>query len=724
MPSAEKVRRWSLPPTSERTAVTELRAIEAAALGGEYRRRTPPAFIAYTLALTVVAAAAAIGAWLRWGWPSDADDARLVLFAALVVVGELLPIEVPRRYTPDRMTISTAFAFAILLEFGPLPAIVVYAFASAVADVVGRSSPATVLFNVAQYVLSVAAAAVSLMLVAGTVPVADIGDQLPGVLVAAAVLFVVNHGLAGVGAAMLTHDRLPAYLRRNVGFQVWTAGFLLAMAPLLVVASQVSLALAAVSFLPMLAIYFGGRQAALNSYRAVHDELTGLPNRWFLQERLDQALADRKVGAARVGVMIIDLDDFKAINDTLGHYYGDEVLKELAPRLRAGLREQDTLARLGGDEFAVILDDVAAVPDAIAVAERMLALLAEPVVLDSLSLDLRASVGVAFYPEHADSARSLIQYADVALYRAKESGSSAAVFDPDLDDYGLDRVALAAQLRRSIANDQLVVDYQPKIRLNREEGHGAEALVRWRHPQLGLIEPDAFIPLAEHSGLIKPLTMSVIDKALGQFRSWQRSGPALRVSVNLSSRCLVDPGLPAEIAGLLEKHSVAPRWLQLEVTESRIVANLPRAKTMLRQLRGLGVGLAIDDFGTGFSSLGQLQELPFEEIKIDKSFVIDMLEDESKLAIVKSTIGLGRALGLEVTAEGVEDASLYQRLSELGCDFVQGFHLGRPAGADRCRDHVVRYLADCRRRGLKVVGHDHRPGAARGDGLAADDSNP
>jgi diguanylate cyclase (GGDEF)-like protein len=706
--------------------VSQPGAIEPAALGGEYRRRTPPAFLAYTVVLAVAAAAAGIGAWSQWGWPSTAHGPQLALFAVLVLVGELLPIEVPRRYTPDRMTISTAFAFAILLEFGPLPAIVVYAVASAVADVVARSSPTTVLFNVAQYVLSIAAAAVGLVLVAGTVPVADIGGELPAVLVAAAVLFVVNHVLAGIGAAMLTHDRLLAYLRRDVGFQIWTAGFLLAMAPLLVVASEDSLALAAVSFLPMLAIYFGGRQAALNSYRAVHDELTGLPNRWFLQERLEQALAARKGDSGRVAVMIIDLDDFKAINDTLGHYYGDQVLKRLAPRLRTGLREQDTLARLGGDEFAVVLDDVPAAYDAVGVARRMLALLAEPVVLDSLSLDMRASAGLAFYPEHAESARGLIQHADVALYRAKASGPSAEVFDPDVDDYGLDRVALAAQLRRSIANDQLVVDYQPKIRLNREDGHGAEALVRWRHPQLGIIEPDAFIPLAEHSGLIKPLTASVIDKALGQCRAWQRSGLPLRVSVNLSSRSLVDPGLPAEIAALLEKHDVRPGWLQLEVTESRIVADLPRAKSMLRQLRELGVGLAIDDFGTGFSSLGQLQELPFEEIKIDKSFVIDMLEDDSKLAIVKSTIGLGRALGLDVTAEGVEDASLYQRLAELDCDFAQGFHLGRPGDADRCRDHILRYVADFRRRrGLKVVGHDRPRRSAGDEGLAAsDDSAP
>src|SRR5436190_4163865 len=404
------------------SVVSQPGALEPAALGGEYPRRTPPAFLAYTVVLAVAAVAAAVGVWSQWGWPSGARGPQLALFAVLVLVGELLPIEVPRRYTPDRMTISTAFAFAILLQFGPLPAIAVYAVASAVADVVARSSATTVLFNVAQYVLSIAAAAVGLVLVAGTVPVADIGAQLPAVLVAAAVLFLVNHVLAGIGAAMLTHDPLLAYLRRDVGFQVWTAGFLLAMAPLLVVASEDSLALAAVSFLPMLAIYFGGRQAALNSYRAVHDELTGLPNRWFLQERLEQALAARKGATGRVVVMIIDLDDFKAINDTLGHYYGDQVLKRLAPRLRASLREQDTLARLGGDEFAVVLDDVSEAQDAVRVAKRILALLADPVVLDSLSLDLRPSAGLAFYPEHADSARGLIQHADVALYRAKGVG--------------------------------------------------------------------------------------------------------------------------------------------------------------------------------------------------------------------------------------------------------------------------------------------------------------
>jgi diguanylate cyclase len=348
------------------------------------------------------------------------------------------------------------------------------------------------------------------------------------------------------------------------------------------------------------------------------------------------------------------------------------------------------------------------------------------VVLDSLSLDLRASAGIASYPEHADSAQSLIQHADVALYRAKESGSACEVFDPNLDDYSLDRVALAAQLRRSIANDQLVVDYQPKIRLNSEDGHGAEALVRWRHPQLGIIEPEAFIPLAEHSGLIKPLTLGVIDNALGQCRSWQRSGLQLQVSVNLSSRSLVDHELAGQIASLLDKHSISPQWLQFEITESRIVADLPRAKVVLRELRELGVGLAIDDFGTGFSSLAQLQELPFDEIKIDKSFVVDMLEDESKLAIVRSTIGLGRSLKLKVTAEGVEDAPLYQRLTELGCDFVQGFYLGRPADPDRCRDHIARYVADCRaRRGLTVVGHSRRGQASLEDPrVAYDDAGP
>jgi EAL domain-containing protein (putative c-di-GMP-specific phosphodiesterase class I) len=314
-----------------------------------------------------------------------------------------------------------------------------------------------------------------------------------------------------------------------------------------------------------------------------------------------------------------------------------------------------------------------------------------PLELETFSLDIRASFGLAAFPAHGTDAMSLMKHADLALYQAKTEHTGCEAYAGQ-DDTSFDRLGLAAQLRRAIDQRELVLHYQPKFAVGPDGGDAVEALVRWQHPYLGLLGPEAFIPLAEQTNLIKPLTRWVMDEALRQCAAWRAGGLDLRVAVNLSTRSLLDRRLPAEVAGQLAAHGLTGTSLQVEVTESKIVADFGRARDVLEELRAMGVGIAIDDFGTGFSSLAQLQQLPADELKIDKSFVMRMASDANDAAIVRSTIGLGKNLSLKVTAEGVETPEACQWLAELGCDYVQGFHLGRPAPAAACERDVRRHM--------------------------------
>ena len=618
------------------------------------------------------------------GWNVHVPD-RLLLLALFVLAGELLPIPVPHRGGLDKVTVSTAFAFAILLDQGILPACAVYALASVLADVWTRMSPLKIFFNAAQYMLSLAAAGAVLMLVGNRPPVALHAGAILVILLAACACLVVNHVLAGTGAALLGGVKILPYLSSDLPFQGWTAGCLLTLAPGVLTSARTSLALVPVAFVPMLAIYFGGRQAALNAHRALHDALTDLPNRSLLTTSLRAALQAAERSGELVAVMIVDLDFFKAVNDTLGHEFGDRVLQQIAPRLRDAVGPHATLARLGGDEFAVVLGNLHETAEAAAAGRRLLDSLERPLQIDSFALHVAASVGVACYPQHGSTGEELLRHADVALYCAKVERSSCSVYTGEQDDYSIDRLALAAQLRRGIERGELVIDYQPKVPLIEGRPPGAEALVRWNHPQLGRIGPEGFIPLADESGLMTALTAHVLEAAVRQCHDWHASGLDVRVSVNISTRSLLDSGLASTIRELLERFDVPASMLQLEITETRIVADLARARSLLHELRAMGVTIAIDDFGTGFSSLTQLQQLPVDEIKIDRSFVSGMERNRDDAVLVRSIIDLGRNLGLLVTAEGVETASARRRLSELGCDFAQGFFLGRPAAADECR---------------------------------------
>jgi diguanylate cyclase (GGDEF)-like protein/PAS domain S-box-containing protein len=415
--------------------------------------------------------------------------------------------------------------------------------------------------------------------------------------------------------------------------------------------------------------------------QAFSDHLTGLPNRALLRDRTEQAIRLAGRHGLVAALLLLDLDRFKEVNDTLGHHHGDLLLQQVAERLRGRLRASDTVARLGGDEFAVLLPNVTGVGDATAVAEKLSAAIEAPFVVDGLTLDVDASIGVAAYPDHGAGANELLQRADVAMYAAKASHVSYVVYDPGMDRHSPRRLGLLGQLRRALAAGELVVHYQPKAEVRSGRVTGAEALVRWQHPEYGLLGPGEFVPLAETTGLIRPLTSHVLEAALRQCRAWLDAGHELSVAVNLSTRCLLDLALPEQVTGLLEDAEVAPGRLLLEITESSIMTDPARALEILNRLHALGVQLAIDDFGTGYSSMAYLKSLPVQELKVDRSFVQHLRDSQSDAVIVRTTVGLGHNLGLRVVAEGVEDEATLRELAKVGCDSAQGYHLAKPMPA-------------------------------------------
>ncbi|MFZ5876467.1 MAG: putative bifunctional diguanylate cyclase/phosphodiesterase [Nitrospirota bacterium] len=411
---------------------------------------------------------------------------------------------------------------------------------------------------------------------------------------------------------------------------------------------------------------------------AYYDTLTGLPNRTMLLEHLTQAIERSGSAQQPLTLAVMNIDQFKDINNTLGHDHGDLVLQQLAARVIGLLRDSDLVARLGDDQFAVLLADTD-LEGALRVGEKIQASLATPFAVGTLSLTVEVSVGLALFPEHATTADALVQRAHVAMYTAKRSRSGRAVYSSDRDHFRPRRLALMSELRYAIEHDELSLFFQPRVTIRTGRVTGVEALVRWRHPQRGIIAPDEFIPLAEHSGLIKPLTQWVLAAARDQALRWRDEGYRLTVAVNLSARTLHDPALPLFIQMLLTDD---PRpWLELEITESTIMADPAGALDVLTQLHDLRIPIAIDDFGTGYSSLAYLQKLPVTTIKIDKSFVKDMATNDGDVVIVRSTIDLAHNLGLVVVAEGVETADTWMRLGELGCDLAQGYHLCRPLPA-------------------------------------------
>ncbi len=464
------------------------------------------------------------------------------------------------------------------------------------------------------------------------------------------------------------------------------------------------------------------RQARENDRLARYDSLTGLPNRTLFRERVAQALAalaetgiragacppasveteadsgDTRparipesacppasvaagAGAGKLAVMLLDLDAFKQINDTLGHGAGDAVLREVAARLRGQLHPGALLARLGSDEYAILTPPIEGEEEALAIASAAQAALHAPVTVAGVALNVEASIGIALMPDHARVADELLQRADVALDRARVRRGRVEVYSPELDHSGPERLALLGEVRPALERGDFTLFYQPQIALRTGRVIGVEALLRWRHPQQGMIPPLQFISLIEQTALMGPLTLHVLDLALRQSTSWRQAGLQLGMSVNLSARNLHDPELPAQIASALERHAVPAAALTLEVTESAAMADPATAVGVLEALRTLGVGVSIDDFGSGNASIAYLAKLPVGELKIDRSFVTPMCESSRDEAIVRTTIDLARHLGLHVVAEGIETPDVCERLAEMGCDTGQGYLISRPAPA-------------------------------------------
>jgi diguanylate cyclase (GGDEF)-like protein len=417
-------------------------------------------------------------------------------------------------------------------------------------------------------------------------------------------------------------------------------------------------------------------------HNAYFDRLTDLPNRNLLYDRLQQAVLAAQRENQFVALLIMDLDRFKEINNALGHQSGDLLLQQVGPRLKAVLRKSDTVARLGGDEFAVLLPNGTNLEHAADVARKIIKAMEQPFVIGDLRLDVETSIGVAAFPDHGTDVETLIKRADAAMYVAKEARSGFNIYSAEQDKSGTERLWLMGELRRAVTEDQIFLLYQPKIDLRTGLLSGVEALARWQHPKHGIIPPDLFIPLAEQTGLIGPLTDRVLQKALRQCRDWREAGLDLNVAVNLSRRNLQSVELPGRIARMLDACDVPASCLQLEITESAIMADPERAVGVLAELKSMGLRLSLDDFGTGYSSLAYLKKLPVDEIKIDKSFVMNMQSKADDVAIVHLIIKLGHILGLKVVAEGLENQDSLDKLVFLGCDMAQGYHISRPVPAE------------------------------------------
>ncbi len=414
---------------------------------------------------------------------------------------------------------------------------------------------------------------------------------------------------------------------------------------------------------------------------AYYDSLTGLPNHVQFEERLQQSLSGTDSRGPCLALLMLDLDRFREINDALGFAQGDLLLKDVGQRIRDAVGTEGLVARMRGDEFAVLLP-VGDADHAAGTARRILAALEAPFVLSDITLDVSAAIGIALAPQHGSDTTGLIRHVDVAMRQAKKSGEHYAFYAPEHDEDSARRLVLARELRHAIEADELVLYYQPKVDMRDSTVCGAEALVRWIHPQRGMMPPDEFIPLAEHTGLIKPLTDWVLAAALRQSRAWREAGLSLPIAVNLSARNLREAGLLNKMKQLFLAWGAQAEWLELEITESAIMDDPDGALEILTRLNDLGIALFIDDFGTGYSSLGYLQRLPVDAVKIDKSFTKQMLTDADSATIVRSTITLAHDLGIKVVAEGVENQEMWDRLAELRCDVAQGYFIGKPIPAD------------------------------------------
>ena len=581
--------------------------------------------------------------------------------------------------------LAVPFAFAVLLTAGAPAAMLVLGWGLLVGATRHRS-PRRTMVDAAIPVVAIAGAGMAMTAIAGrsdvlSQPTATSVEFL-AIAAGGTLIFVLDVTLTAIAVAMMQRISVPQLVTRQLAAHASTGMVLLSIAPVIIVVATQSATLLPLLTLPVVAIYRSSRAVQASEHLALHDVLTGLPNRRLFLERLAFALNEARAEERQVAVLLIDLDRFKEVNDRLGHHIGDLLLQAIGPALLEHVDDDVTVARMGGDEFALCVPNVDGADEAVRVAKRIIARLALPFWIDSYTIDIGASIGIALWPAHATDVSTLMQRGDIAMYVAKETRGGYEVYSEERDPQRRQRITSPGDLRRATELGQLVLHYQPKADVRTGEPRGVEALVRWNHPQLGLVGPAEFIPLAERAGLMGPLTTFVLARALEQCSQWRSEGHDLRLAVNVSVQSLYDDAFPGLVAGLLGRSGVAASSLVLDVTESTVMADPRRAQRVLAELGALGVTLAIDDFGTGYSSLAYLKQLPVSELKIDKSFVLGMATDSDDAVIVHSTIDLGQKFGLEVVAEGVESGRVWHLLDRLGCDLAQGSYICPPLPAE------------------------------------------
>jgi diguanylate cyclase (GGDEF)-like protein len=620
------------------------------------------------------------------------DQPRIFwLFSACALVTELRPLRWLRRNGGD-VTASWIFIMAILLCAVPVAGIAAAATVTMLGELSARKPPLKIVFNTAQMVLAAGV---------GTALLSAFGQSQAltrHTSPATTWYFCAAAACAGVFAvnALLTctviglHQQTPVLQSlRNIGpINLSTDGMLLALSPILVVVSERALALVPLLLGATMMVYRSTKLALTREHEATHDLLTEVPNRRLFEDLLERAVQAASRSGAKVGVVILDLDGFKEINDSLGHETGDRVLVELATRMDHARRPADVLARLGGDEFALLINNPESVAAAYEIAGRLSVAFDRPCCEVDVPLSLGASFGLAVMPDHGTDSASLMRRADSAMYRAKTEGLGVAVHEPRGNEPERGRIELLADLGLAIGRGELFVEYQPQVNLATERIVRVEALVRWRHAALGVIQPSDFMALAEQTEVIYGITEWVIGRALEDCRTWHRHGLMLEVAVNISARDVGSMRFPGIVKRSLDQAGLTANWLSLEITENTAGRDFATKQSVLRALRDLGVTVAIDDFGTGYSSMAQLREMPVDQLKVDRSFVQHMAKDPRDASIVDAILKLAQALGIETVAEGVEDPEVASLLRAMGCDTAQGYLFAKPMCS---RDLVERF---------------------------------
>jgi diguanylate cyclase (GGDEF)-like protein len=674
-----------------------------------------PLWIHITLVTTLGIAAFA---WSMTRMAGLHDVIRHPLFwviAVLVVLGDIWPIVTPGRSSVEAPVASVTFSLAALIAWGLPVAVLLRATSTMAVCLAERKAVHRAAFNAASATLSMVAAwAVLDVLGFRTSPGHPWnphgGDLLP-VLLAGLVCFAVNFLIVTVAVGLHSREPVGQTIRRTLPYQSFVNLVMVATAPLVGLAIHTNSPWMVLLFaFPFSAVYVSAAISVQREHQAHHDELTGLSNRKLLIRKLESTLAQAATSGATVGFLLLDLDrGLKEVNDTLGHAVGDRLLRLVAHRLTHSIRPGDMVARLGGDEFAVLLPSVKEAAAAREVAARLRAAVAEPIRLEGMSFVIEVSIGIAMYPDDATGGELLMQRADVAMYLAKQRRSGVERYVADLDRNSPSRLALFGDLRRGLDRGELELHYQPKVFLTDRRTAGMEALVRWQHPERGMMTPSDFIPQVQQSYLMREVTAFVIDSALTQAAIWRQAGLGVPVSLNVSGRDLLDSGLADLVADGLARHDLPPDVLLLEIDERVLTSEPAHAVATAEALADVGVALSLDDFGTGYSSLVRLKRLPVSEVKVDSSFVGRLLESPDDEVVVKSIVDLAAALGIRSVAEGVESAEVASALLAMGCVAAQGWYFCRPLNAASATAWLAEHAEPVQYEPRHVNGHGLGP---------------